>query len=65
MWSKSQGMSLSFCLITIAADILPVLESSNAIALDDISGTNGIVDGFSVTDIVSLNLLAVDVNWDG
>ena len=58
-------MSLSFCLITIAADILPVLESSNAIALDDISGTNGIVDGFSVTDIVSLNLLAVDVNWDG
>jgi hypothetical protein len=58
-------MSSSFCLITIAADILPVLESSNAIALDDISGTNGIVDGFSVTDIASLNLLAVDVNWDG
>jgi hypothetical protein len=58
-------MSSSPCHITTAADIPPVLESPNTIALNNISGANGIVDGFSVANITLLNLPAVDVNWDG
>ena len=63
--SAGQGTQSSWCLITTAADVLPVLETLNAIALSDITGTNGEVDGFSVGDIALPDPPAVNINWDG
>ena len=65
--SASQGTSFSWFLITITADILPLVlgSSSSVIALSDITGMDGKDVGFSVADIALPYPPAVDVDWNG